>query len=169
MLRNVCLAVAPAVIALAFAAPAVAQSTTIEGSFDRGLIRPDAAACAGVLCGTGSLEPFGDASLVYLPVTFEQISRSCAEVTASLEMTLSASGDTLNLATESTACFRGNSPNTPGSQKSWGNPVTDTGRWTVESGTGVFQGATGEGTFVFRAAGAALHAMLGGELELSGG
>jgi len=121
MLHDVGRAVAAAVIALALALapPAVAQSTTIEGSFDRGTIRPDAGACVGVLCGSGSLEPFGDAGFAYVPVTFEQVSRSCFEVTAILAITLSASGDTLNLATESTACFRGNARNTLGSLRSW--------------------------------------------------
>lgn len=155
-------------VTLVFAPAATAQTTTIEGSLKGGTIRPQAGTCAGVICATGTLEPFGEASYVYTPLTFEQISRSCFEVTAVLHVTLSDTGDTLDLATESTACFRGNSPNTPGSLKSWGNPVTDTGTWTVESGTGSFEGATGEGTFSFSAAGAALRGHLSGELDLAG-
>jgi hypothetical protein len=50
---------------------------------------------------------------------------------------------------------------------SWGNPVTDSGTWTVASGTGIFEDATGEGTFVAQAAGAALRAQLEGVLELA--
>ena len=162
--------VAPVVIAftLALAPAAAAQTTPIQGSINRGLILPEAGTCAGVLCGTGTLEPFGEASYVYAPVTFERISRSCFDVTAILRITLSDTGDTLDLATESTACFAGNSPNTPGSAQSWGNPVTDTGTWTVESGTGSFEDATGEGTFIARAAGASLRATLVGELDLVG-
>jgi len=47
--------------------------------------------------------------------------------------------------------------------------VTDTGTWTVESGTGIFDDATGEGTFSASGAGAAVHAELSGVLDLSGG
>ena len=159
---------APAVIALTLvlAPVAAAQSTSVEGSFKGGTIRPQAATCAGVLCGTGSLEPFGSASFVYSPMTFEQVSRSCFDVTAVLHITLTEGGDTLDLATDSTACFPGNSPNTTGSARSWGNPVTDSGTWIVASGTGIFAGATGEGTFSARAAGAALSAHVSGELQL---
>jgi hypothetical protein len=159
---------APAVIALtlALAPAAAAQSVNIEGSFKGGTIRPEAPSCAGVLCSTGSLEPFGTASVVYSPITFEQVSQSCFDVTAVLQITLTEGGDRLDLATDSTACFPGNSPNTPGSARSWGNPVTDTGTWIVASGTGIFAGATGEGTFSARTAGAESSAHLSGELQL---
>ena len=161
---------APAVIALTLAlAPAAAAQTSVEGTFSGGTIRPDAESCAGVICSTGTLAPFGEASLVYAPATFEPLTRSCFAVTAILTLTLAESGDTLDLATESTACFRGNAANTRGAAMSWGNPVTDSGTWSVAGGTGIFDGATGEGTFIAQAAGAALRAQLSGELELAGG
>ena len=159
---------APAVIALTLAlAPAAAAQATVDGTFSGGVIRPDAETCAGVLCSSGTLAPFGEASFVYAPETFEQLSRSCFAVTAILSITLADGGDTLDLATESTACFRGNAANTRGAAMSWGNPVTDSGTWTVAGGSGIFEGATGAGTFSASAAGAALSAELSGELELS--
>jgi hypothetical protein len=155
------------VLALVLAPVAAAQSTSVEGSFTRGTIRPLADTCAGVLCGSGSLEPFGDAVFVYTPTSVQPVGRSCLDVTAVLSITLVRTGDTLELATESTACFPGNSPNTPGTARSWGNPVTDSGTWMVDSGTGTFEDATGDGTFVAHAAGAALSAQLSGELDLA--
>ena len=160
----------PAVIALTLAlAPAAAAQTTVEGTIKGGTIRPDAASCAGAICGDGTLAPFGAAGYVYAPETFEQLDRSCFAVTAVLNVALLDGRGTLDLATESAACFRGNAANTKGSERSWGNAVTDSGTWSVTGGTGIFDGATGEGTFIARAAGAALSARLSGVLELSGG
>jgi hypothetical protein len=88
---SLALAVIGAVLALAPAAGA--QATSIEGSFMGGTILPEAGTCAGVLCGTGTLEPFGEAGFVYAPESFEQISRSCSDVTATLHITLTETGD----------------------------------------------------------------------------
>ena len=159
---------APAVIALTLALAPAAAAQPIEGTIFGGTIRPDAETCAGVVCGSGTLEPFGEAAYVYAPETFEQLTRSCFAVTAVLHVTLADGGDTLDLATASTACFRGNAANTRGAAMSWGNPVTDSGTWTVAGGTGIFDGATGEGEFSLQAAGAALSGQLSGELELGG-
>ena len=157
---------APAVLALLLALPSVASAETVTGTFKGGVRLPDAGSCPGVVCTTGTLDPFGAASLVYAPLTFTQIDRSCFAVTAEMTVTFAGSGDTLVLGTDSTACFRGNSPNTVGATHSWGNPVTDSGEWVVLAGTGEFEGATGAGTYTFSGAGSALHGSLSGDVTL---
>jgi len=162
----VVLALASAALVLAAASPAGAQ-TTVSGSFHGGTTRAEAPSCPGVICGDGTLAGFGDFTFAYVPESFEQLSRSCFALTATMTLTF-ASGDELVLDTAGTACWAGNAANAPGSQRSWGNPVTDSGSWTVASGTGDFAGASGDGTFVMRAAGAALHGTIEGTLELAG-
>lgn len=159
-------ALAPAALALALALPAAASAETVTGTLKGGVLLPKAGSCPGVICTTGTLDPFGAASFVYAPLTFTQIDRSCFAVTAEMIVTFAGSGDTLVLGTDSTACFAGNSPNTVGATHSWGNPVTDSGEWVVQSGTGEFEDATGAGTYTFRSAGSALHGSLSGVVTL---
>jgi hypothetical protein len=166
MLRLARRALAPAVLALSLALPAAASAEPVTGTVEGGVRLPDAESCAGVICTTGTLDPFGAASFVYAPTTFTQIDRSCFAATAELIVTFASTGDTLVLGTDSTACFRGNSPNTVGATHSWGNPVTDSGEWVVLSGTGEFEGATGAGTYTLEAAGSALRGSLSGDITL---
>jgi hypothetical protein len=53
---------APVVIALTLAIAPAAVAHPIEGTIFGGTIRPDAETCAGVVCGSGNWDPFGDAS-----------------------------------------------------------------------------------------------------------
>jgi hypothetical protein len=154
---------------LALAPTAVAQ-TSVSVHERTTFIRPAGPPCpeGEPFCGTVTLSPFGDARLDYEVTSFTPVSSSCADVTGVLHFTVLASGDALDLATTSTVCFPGNSANTPDAAHahSFGNPFTENGSWTVTSGTGLFTGATGAGTFILSAAGADVTFSLSGTLNL---
>jgi hypothetical protein len=118
------------------------------------------------LCGEGTVAGFGAATSTLDIVSFEPIvGTNCADITLARVITL-ADGSALNLDEEGVVCFPGNSFLAPGSLRSFGNPGTFEGTYTVSGGTGVFAGASGTGSSTFKAAGDAGHSFLSGSLTL---
>jgi hypothetical protein len=155
------------------AAPsALAQTTTFQASFMEVAGRAAAHPCpAGadefLLCGTGTVAGFGEATSLTELVSFENFDpdTNCADVVWRRTITLE-DGSTLTLIETGVVCFPGNSFNAPGSNQSFGNPFRFEGTFTIVGGTGNFAGATGTGTSNIRAAGDQGHSRLSGSITL---
>jgi hypothetical protein len=155
------------------AAPgATAQTTTFQASFKEGFGRATAHPCLAapgelLLCGTGTVVGFGEATSRTELVSFENFDpeTSCADIELRRTITLE-DGSTLILLESGVICWPGNSTNAPGAMKSFGNPFQFEGTFTIVGGTGVFEGATGTGTSEIRTAGDAGHSTLSGTITL---
>ena len=91
----------------------------------------------------------------------------CPSISTGLQTNTFADGSTLTTSDVYFNCFPGRSNLAPGAAKSFGNPSTATGTWTVDSGTGIFAGATGGGTVTTLAAGDVLHIIYEGTIFLA--
>ena len=91
---------------------------------------------------------------------------SCANATYDATIEL-ADGSSLSLHASGTVCPVGNSGNAPGSLVSYGNPISLHGTFTIAGGTGVFAGASGEGSFLDYFAGDVQVVQLNGTLALA--
>ena len=153
-------------VVVASAASALAAESLHAGfkeTFGRAASKP----CEHFLCGTGTVQGFGAATSEYDITGFEPIEgTSCADLTAVRVITLVGDGSTLTLDDTGVVCFPGASNSTPGSLVSFGNPGRFEGTFEVSGGTGVFEGASGSGTSLFRAAGDSGHASLDGTISL---
>jgi hypothetical protein len=156
-----------ATLVVTTAAAALAVESLHAGfkeTFGRAASKP----CEHFLCGTGTVQGFGAATSEYDITGFEPIEgTSCADLTAVRVITLVGDGSTLMLDEEGVVCFPGASNSTPGSLVSFGNPGRFEGTFDVGGGTGVFAGASGSGTSLFRAAGDSGHATLDGTISLA--
>ena len=153
-------------LVVASAASALAVESLHAGfkeTFGRAASKP----CEHFLCGTGTVQGFGAATSEYDITGFEPIEgTSCADLTAVRVITLVGDGSTLTLDDTGVVCFPGASNTTPGSLVSFGNPGRFDGTFEVSGGTGVFEGASGSGTSLFRAAGDSGHASIDGTISL---
>ena len=153
-------------VVVASAASALAAESLHAGfkeTFGRAASKP----CEHFLCGTGTVQGFGAATSEYDITGFEPTEgTSCADLTAVRVITLVGDGSTLTLDDTGVVCFPGASNSTPGSLVSFGNPGRFEGTFEVSGGTGVFEGASGSGTSLFRAAGDSGHASLDGTISL---
>ena len=150
----------PALAALAvFAAavPAAAQAEELSGTLAfQAKGQKQAAPCANgfQLCGPVSVSPVGTADFGWTPVGLTGEDGNCLFADEIAVFAFSPD-DVLVLDISAHPCFPGGSSTAPGSLKSFGNPVNDTGTWTVsDESTGIFAGATGSGTDTLHWAGA---------------
>jgi hypothetical protein len=123
--------------------------------------------CGDLLpCGTTTIPGFGTATWRIIPLPGEVVTRGCGPASAVVFLDLTSGGGGLVVEVEGQICFPGNSQNAPGSLRSWGNPLTFAGTFTITGGTGVFAGASGSGTATLKAAGARIRARATGTLTL---
>lgn len=166
MRRVLCLLSVVALLAMS-ALPVAAQTTIdfksiVHEDFER---RASAEPCIfdeaaeTLTCpGTGTVQGFGQvtSSIVFF-------------VDAPPVRTLTFSdGSTLVLADDEFISFEtpGNSTDAPGALVSFGNPFFFRGTWVVVGGTGLFEGATGEGTQIVQAAGDVINIKIVGTITL---
>lgn len=117
------LMVVVACVVLAWAVPAAATTYDFRASFKGSDCGPD-------LCDTGTIQGFGRVtSRLHFTSLGPGPSPTCSSGTADRLITLDADGSTLQLAVDGTICGR----------------FID-GTFSVVGGTGVFGGATGDGT-----------------------
>jgi hypothetical protein len=161
-MRRALLTLVAAVAVLAWsAAPAAAQ--TLDISFRTALIRPTAT-CEVVFCAPVTVPGYGAGTLTFTDDSFEFVSRSCAEYTGTARVDfVDGTTEPLVMAESGLVCFPGNSANTPGSSRSYGNPFRQTGTFTVESGPAELVGLTG--TSDVRFAGADLRGVYSIDLQ----
>ena len=133
-----------------------AQTVTLDAHF-QGTQTKTKNPCGSFLffCGSGSVAGYGAADYLLVPTASPvPLPNGCSAVDAQVTVTLRDGSGSLTVAVQGTACFPGNSQQAPGALKSFGNPFTATGPFTVTGGTGVFAGATGSGTATLKGAGA---------------
>ncbi len=166
-MRKVVLLTALAIVGLIAMAPAAqAQTQPFSASF-KGNQRLKEPPCAtGVLCGSGSISGFGDATYSALPVSLGPVAGSCQPLTALVFIDLSNGQGSLTLLAQGELCSPGNSQNAPGALHSFGNPLRIDATYEVTDGTGVFDGAGGNGVAALRTAGAQNQLTLSGVLDL---
>jgi hypothetical protein len=90
----------------------------------------------------------------------------CPVTTTGLTTLTFADGSTLTTLDTQTRCTPGASRGAPGSSVSFGNPAKWSGSWVVDSGTGIFEGATGSGTLTVSEGGDTLMIQYQGTLTL---
>lgn len=166
-MRKVVLLAALAITGLIAVAPAAqAQTQPFSASFKGIQTRNEPPCAAGVLCGSGSISGFGDASYSALPVSLGPVSGSCQALTALVFIDLTSGQGSLTLLADGDLCWPGKSHDTPGSLHSFGNPTRIDATYEVTDGTGVFEGAEGSGSATLRTAGAQNQLSLSGVLDL---
>jgi hypothetical protein len=104
------------------------------------------------LCGT-AITTDGPAAWGWLVTGGTPVSNACTSYQATTTFVL-GDGSTLVLDENGTACQPGNAFSAPGGNKSFGNPFTVTGIWTVQNANGQFGSITGPGTDTLQLAGA---------------
>jgi hypothetical protein len=166
-MRKVVLLAALAITGLIAIAPAAeAQTQPFSASF-KGNQRLKEPPCAtGVLCGSGSISGFGDATYSALPLSLGPVSGSCQALTALVFIDLSNGQGSLTLSVDGNLCYPGKSHDAPGVLHSFGNPARIDATYEVTDGTGVFEGAEGSGSATLRTAGAQNQLALSGVLDL---
>lgn len=148
-------------------APAAqAQTQPFSASFKGKQRKKDPPCATGVLCGSGSISGFGDASYSALPVSLGPLVGSCQALTALVFIDLSNGQGSLTLSADGEVCYPGKSHDSPGSLHSFGNPARIDATYEVTDGTGVFEGASGSGSATLRTAGAQNQLSLSGVLDL---
>lgn len=145
---------------------ASAHTGPFDAAFRETLGRATSRPCAHFLCGTGTVSGYGSATSITDITLFEASSNGCADVALVRTITLDADGSTLNVTESGVVCFPGRSSTAPGAQVSFGNPGGFEGTYTIGSGTGVFQDATGAGSSSLFVAGNAGHSSLTGTISL---
>ena len=148
-------------------APASATTMPFQASFQTFGGASTAHPClAFVVCGTGTVAGFGDATSTLDLIAFSfDPATGCGTATAEFVITL-ADGSTLTLLETGTICWPGAAGTAPGSLfHSFGNPVRLDFTFTVVDGTGVFEGLTGSGTMTGKLAGESGHITLSGTLD----
>lgn len=151
------------ILAAGFTFSQAFASTSFNAEVKGKVTRPDGCPDGASGCGKATIDGFGSAEYLFFITGFTPISDSCGQYTAVVTFTLS-DDSVLTLAESGTVCGPGNSFfSTIGS--SWGNPIDGSGSWTVQDGTGQFDGMTGSGTDEFEQAGSNLKAIYTGVLE----
>ena len=154
--------------ALVWTAEAAASTTQpFHAEFKETFGRAASKTCEHFLCGTGTVEGYGGATSAYDLIDFVPIEgTNCGDITAVRVITLDADGSTLTLDETGQVCFPGNSSFAPGTAVSYGLPARIEAEFVISDGTGVFAGATGEGTDFDRNSGDQGHAILDGTISL---
>ena len=119
-----------------------------------------------MLCGSGSISGFGDATYSALPVSLGPVAGSCQALTALVFIDLSNGQGSLTLSVDGNLCYPGKSHDAPGVLHSFGNPARIDATYEVTDGTGVFEGAGGSGSATLRTAGAQNQLAISGVLDL---
>jgi hypothetical protein len=168
IMRRISLLLAIVVFAVLWPAVGAVASTTqpFEAQFKETFGRAASKPCSHFLCGEGIVQGFGRATSTLDVTSFEPTETNCDNITFHRVITLEEDGSTLDLTEEGVVCFPGNSSDAPGAQKSFGNPGTFEGTYTIEGGSGVFAGAQGTGTSRLKAAGDSGHSTLSGTITL---
>jgi hypothetical protein len=121
--------------------------------------------CDHFVCGTGTVVGFGDATTLVDVTSFTPPieGTNCGLFTGDQSIMLVGDGSTLLLEISGRVCFPGNT-----FEASMGNggPLSVEATFTIEFGTGVFQGAKGAGINEARSAGDASHDAFSGTLVL---
>jgi hypothetical protein len=166
-MRAVRLSLLAVLLALVAAPSAGAQTTqSIDITLSSHLGRQKQAQQCGLLaCGTTTIPGFGTAAWTIAPRS-EDVGRSCGTASATVRFVLVSGAGQLDALVEGAICYPGNSHNAPGAARSFGNPLTFAGTFTITGGTGVFAGASGSGTATLKAAGALIRARATGTLTL---
>jgi hypothetical protein len=168
-MRRIALLASVVAIVLGLAAQtAAAQTIAFEAQF-KGTQTAKRPNCPSILffCGSGTVSGFGAAEYVLVPTAAPvPLPNGCSSVDAQATVTLRDGSGSLTLAIDGTVCFPGNSQEAPGALKSFGNPFTATGTFTISGGTGVFAGATGSGNATLKGAGAHNSVSATGTLNL---
>ena len=118
--------------------------------------------------GVGRVMGFGQVTETFEPTgASETGDPQCTSVSTGLQTNTFADGSTLTTSDVYFNCVPGRSNLAPGADVSYGNPSLATGTWTVDSGTGIFDGATGGGTLTTLAAGDVLQIYYEGTIILA--
>ena len=105
-MRKVVLLAALAITGLIAVAPAAqAQTQPFSASFKGKQTLNEPPCAAGVLCGSGSISGFGDASYSALPVSLGPVSGSCQALTALVFIDLSNGQGSLTLLADGDLCY----------------------------------------------------------------
>ena len=163
MRRSLLVLLATTVVLGSTAASAAAQ--TLDIPFRAALTKPAGPICGeAIFCAPVSVPGYGEGTLAFTDETFEQISRSCAEVTGTTRIDfVDADIDPIVMSESGLVCFPGNSFNAPGAFHSYGNPFHQTSTVLVEDGPAELIGLTG--TSDVSLAGAGLRGVYTIELE----
>ena len=164
-MRKLYLVVAATAIGLVLAPSAAQAQEPFEASFKGKQKRNDPPCVAGLLCGTGTIAGYGEASFSLVPTSIGPTVGSCQPVTALTTLALADGSGTLTLDATGELCSPGNSANAPGAVRSFGNPFEALVTYEVVGGTGVFAGASGDGTAKLTSAGARQHLKASGVLD----
>ena len=149
-------------VLLTSASLASAQTTTFDAKVKNQIQRPVGCPDGAYLCGRADVAGFGPAEFRWFLVSFEPVSQSCGDYTATVTFTL-GDGSRLTLDEAGTDCSPGNSFSSY-PLHSYGQPQTANGNWVVHDGTGVFAGLAGSGTNTIQISGAHLTASYTGTL-----
>jgi len=132
-----------AVTAVLSSTAASASAQTLDITFHAALTKPHTT-CETVFCAPVSVPGYGEGTLTFTDESFELISDSCAEYTATVRIDfVDADTDPLVMAESGVVCFPGNSFNAPGALQSFGNPFRQTGTFVVVDGPAELIGLTG--------------------------
>jgi hypothetical protein len=149
------------------ASPASASDVPFHASFQEFFGKSAAHPCQGAFaCGTGTVSGYGAATSTFNIIDFSGFDPETGCGTGTFERVITLSdGSTLTLIETGTVCTPGSSSSAPGAARSFGNPTSLNGTWTVADGTGVFEGLTGSGTTKNLLAGESGHTTLSGTLD----
>ena len=160
-----------AVITMAFLGVGPASASAFDVQVRGHLTRSQGFCPSGaMLCGTASIEGYGNAEYGWFLVAASGPSKSCGphsgsfDYTALVKFTL-PDGSKLTSREIGTLCSPGNSFPT-GGLNSYGNPRFFDAHWQVVSATGQFAGLIGNGTSRGTFAGAAVDIRYGGTLNV---
>ena len=148
---------------LATAGTASAQTTTFNAEVKNKIQRPEGCPDGAYLCGDAAIAGFGPAQFRWFLNSFEPVSQSCGDYTATVTFTL-ADSSTLTLDEAGRDCSPGNSFSSY-PLHSYGQPQEASGTWVVQDATGQFAGMTGSGTNTLRIRGADFRATYTGTLD----
>jgi hypothetical protein len=149
-------------VLLVSASTASAQTTAFNAEVKNKIQRPEGCPNGSYLCGDAAIAGYGPAQFRWYLNSFEPVSQSCGDYTATVTFTL-ADGSTLTLNEAGRDCSPGNSFSSY-PLHSYGQPQTANGAWNVQNGSGQFAGMSGSGTNTLRINGADFRATYSGAL-----
>lgn len=158
------------------ATPVSAADGTLSADLRERFGRATSAPCpeGAFWCGSGTLAGYGPVtSAFYLqtPGEYDATSGCFTGFVGFEQLTLASGEHVLTLEETGTMCYPSpGAGNAPGAARSFGNPTTFVGAYTIftDFNSGVFVGATGSGTVKVRLAGNTGRGVLTGSLVLAG-
>jgi hypothetical protein len=158
------LAIFATVLVLVIPGTASGETTDFNAAIEGKIQKPDGGCPGGARrCGDAAIDGFGPAEYEFFVTSAHPISDACVAYTGITTFTLE-DGSVLTLDEVGTACGPGNSFFNGGG-RSWGNPDDVNGTWDVQSGTGQFEGMTGEGSGSTHSAGSHFRGTYTGTLN----